>query len=107
VPNRLTKPSGGARAERGRRACRAGEDRGRGAAGCPPCQALCEPEAIVNTLIARFKLGEKEREEVARRYHELETGQLDARRADPALLNVLASLLRAQVACILAWSRDR
>ena len=43
------------------------------------------------------------REKVARRYHELETGQLDASRADPALLEELASVLRARVADLLAW----
>src|SRR4051812_18057836 len=36
-------------------------------------------EQVVDALILRFKLGEKLREKVARRYHELETGQIDAR----------------------------
>ena len=37
------------------------------------------------------------------RYHELETGQLDVRRVDPALLEELATLFRARVGDILAW----
>jgi len=59
-------------------------------------------EDVVEALVARFGLAAL-REKVARRYHELETGLLDARHADPALLEELATLLRARVADLLAW----
>jgi hypothetical protein len=49
----------------------------------------------------RFKLA-KQRTKVERRY-ELETGQIDPRKADPSLLEELAALLRTRVADLLAW----
>ena len=59
-------------------------------------------EDVVDAIVARFGLAGL-REKVARRYHELETGQIDARRADPALLDELGALLRTRVADLLAW----
>jgi hypothetical protein len=59
-------------------------------------------EDVVEALVARFGFVPL-REKVARRYHELETGLLDMRRADPALLEELAALFRARVADLLAW----
>jgi hypothetical protein len=59
-------------------------------------------EDVVEALVARFALASL-REKVARRYHELESGLLDARRADPALLAELAALFRARVADLVAW----
>jgi hypothetical protein len=58
---------------------------------------------VVAWLMERFGLEPSAREKVARRYHELETGQLDARRANPTLIQGLADLLRARVADVLAW----
>jgi hypothetical protein len=57
---------------------------------------------MVDALVARFGLaaaGEK----VTRRYHELETGQIQAGRADPALLAELAALLGARVTELVSW----
>ena len=42
------------------------------------------------------------REKVERRYHELETGQIEAR-ADPALLDELADLFKTRARDLLAW----
>jgi hypothetical protein len=61
------------------------------------------PDAVIDALMARFELAAGLREKVRRRYHELETGQLDPRRADPALLEELATLLRARIGDLLAW----
>jgi len=60
-------------------------------------------EQVVAWVMERFGLAADAREKVALRYHELETGQLDARRADPALLESLAELLRARVADVIGW----
>ena len=60
-------------------------------------------EAVVAAVMERFSLGVGTREKVARRYHELETGQLDVRRVDPALVSELATLFKARVADLLAW----
>jgi hypothetical protein len=60
-------------------------------------------EDVVDALMARFGFAAGLREKVRRRYHELETGQIDARRADPALLDELAALFKARVADLLAW----
>jgi hypothetical protein len=59
-------------------------------------------EDVVNALITRFGLSAS-REKVARRYHEFETGQIEARRADAALLDELAAVLGARVAEIISW----
>ena len=89
---------GGARAGRGRGRRRAGVDRGRGAAR----RAARAPRAAARgrgrRADRRASASPAAREKVARRYHELETGQLDARRADPALLDELAALFKARVA---------
>jgi hypothetical protein len=58
---------------------------------------------VVDTIMRVFKLAPERRKKVERRYHELETGQLDARRADPALLRELATLLEARVADLASW----
>jgi hypothetical protein len=60
-------------------------------------------EDVVGAVMKRFKLPPGLREKVARRYHELETGQLDVRRADPALLAELATLFKTRVRDILSW----
>ena len=60
-------------------------------------------EAVVAALMQRFSLAAGTREKVERRYHELETGQLDVRRVDPALISELAMLFKARVADLLAW----
>jgi hypothetical protein len=57
---------------------------------------------VVDAIVSRFKLA-KQRTKVERRYHELETGQIDPRKADPSLLEELAALLRTQVPDLLAW----
>jgi hypothetical protein len=57
---------------------------------------------MVDGIVSRFKLA-NQRTKVERRYHELETGQIDPRRADPSLLEELASLLRTRVPDLLAW----
>jgi hypothetical protein len=54
-------------------------------------------------VMARFGLPVGLREKVRRRYHELETGQIEARRANPALLEELAALLSTRVGDLLAW----
>ena len=58
---------------------------------------------VVAALMERFGLAAGTREKVARRYHELETGQLDVGRADPALLEELAGLFKARIADLLVW----
>jgi hypothetical protein len=57
---------------------------------------------MVDAIVARFGLAGW-REKVERRYHELETGQIDPRRTDSSLLEELALLPRTQVADLLAW----
>jgi hypothetical protein len=59
-------------------------------------------EDVVDAIVARFGLA-KLRGKVERRYHELETGQIDPRRADPSLLEEVAAVLRTRVADLLAW----
>jgi hypothetical protein len=58
---------------------------------------------VVDGLMKRFRLSDKLRGKVERRYHELETGQLDARRVNPLLLGELAELFKARVGDLLAW----
>ena len=58
---------------------------------------------VVSDLMSRFGLDARLREKVERRYHELETGQLDAARADPALVEGLADLFKTRVRDLLAW----
>jgi hypothetical protein len=60
-------------------------------------------DAVVDAVMARFNLAAGLREKVRRRYHELETGQIDPRRADPSLLDELAAIFKARVADLLAW----
>ena len=60
-------------------------------------------EQVVEWVLERFGLASASRDKVGRRYHELETGQLDASRADPALIEGLAGLLHARVGDLLAW----
>ncbi len=59
-------------------------------------------EDVVDAIVARFGLSGR-RDKAERRYHELETGQIDLRRADPSLLEELAGLLHARVADLRAW----
>jgi hypothetical protein len=61
-------------------------------------------EEVVETLMKRFRIGEALHEKLRRRYHELETGQLDLGRVDPALLDELAALLGARVRDLLTWN---
>jgi len=60
-------------------------------------------ESVVDALMKHFKLDAKLREKVRRRYHELETGQLELGRVDRALLDELAALFKARVGDLLAW----
>ena len=60
-------------------------------------------DAVVAALVQRFGFAPELRKKVDRRYHELETGQLDVRRADPALIEELAMLFKSRVADLLAW----
>ena len=60
-------------------------------------------DAVVEALIARFGLQPALKDKVRRRYHELETGQIDAAAADPSLLECLAELLGRGVSDLLAW----
>lgn len=59
--------------------------------------------AVVDALMARFGFASELREKVRRRYHELETGQLDLGRVDRALLDELATLFKTRVGDLLAW----
>jgi hypothetical protein len=59
--------------------------------------------SVVDAVMSRFKLAPDTRKKVERRYHELETGQLDVRRADPALLDELARVFKARVADLASW----
>lgn len=60
-------------------------------------------DAVVQELMVRFGLAAAQEEKVRRRYHELETGQIDAAGADPSLLDALASLLGRGVSDLVAW----
>src|SRR5262249_2386562 len=60
-------------------------------------------EEIIEWVMKHFALASDRREKVALRYHELETGQLDVRRANPELVKGLAELLHARVADLAAW----
>jgi hypothetical protein len=60
-------------------------------------------DAVVDALMARFGLAAGSREKVRRRYHELETGQLELGRVDRALLDELAALFKARIGDLLAW----
>jgi hypothetical protein len=60
-------------------------------------------EEVVAWVMERFGFAPSLREKVALRYHQLETGQLDARRADPKLVDGLADFLHARAKDLLAW----
>jgi hypothetical protein len=60
-------------------------------------------QQIVEWVMDRFGFASDLERKVERRYHELETGQLDVRRVDPALLEGLAELLHTRVADLAAW----
>jgi AAA domain len=60
-------------------------------------------EWVVDALMERFGLAAGLREKVGRRYHELETGQLELRQVDQALLDELAVLFKARIGDLLAW----
>jgi hypothetical protein len=60
-------------------------------------------EQVVDWLLKTFAFSPKLEERVAFRYHQLETGQLEVRQADPRLVSGLGELLHARVTDLLAW----
>lgn len=60
-------------------------------------------EQVVEMLHERLGLAPELREKLGLRYHELETGQLEATRVDRRVWNVLSELFQARVDEIAAW----
>ncbi len=60
-------------------------------------------DRVVDGLMSRLGLPASLAGKLRRRYHELETGQLDVRRASPALLDELAAVFKTRVADLVAW----
>jgi hypothetical protein len=60
-------------------------------------------DVVIAAVIERFGIDPGKRDKVRRRYHELESGRLDPRRADPKLLEVLAETLRTKADELLGW----
>src|ERR687895_755334 len=76
--------------------------------GEPPLLALrtrrgLRREEVVDALVRALGLDVAKREKVKQRYHELETGQLDARRVDDRVWDALSGALRAPVEALRAW----
>jgi hypothetical protein len=60
-------------------------------------------DAVVDALVKLLGLDAGKREKVARYYHELETGLLDASRVDRRVFAALAETLRVRADELLAW----
>lgn len=58
---------------------------------------------VVDALIERLGLDEAKRDQVRRRYHELETGQLEPKRVDARIWEALAPVLETAVADLRSW----
>jgi len=78
------------------------------AAGRPPLAALRvergrRRDEVVAAMRAALGLSDRVRERLADRYHQLETGLLDAARVDRRVLEAVARALSARVEDLLAW----
>ena len=60
---------------------------------------------VVDALLEDLGLGLAQREKLRRRYHELETGQLEPERVDRRVWQALAETLQARVEDLAAWTR--
>jgi hypothetical protein len=60
---------------------------------------------VVDALLAALALDPSRREKLRRRYHELETGQLEPARVDRRVWEALAATLQARAEELAAWGR--
>jgi hypothetical protein len=60
---------------------------------------------IVSALVSQLGIDVKKEEKLRLRYHELETGQLEAAGVDRRVWEVLGELLKARIEDLAAWTR--
>jgi hypothetical protein len=62
---------------------------------------------IVEALVDKLGLDRSKSKKVAGYYHELESGELDPRRVDRRVYEVIANQLKARIGDLLAWTRPQ